>query len=138
MDDAFFNCRHCVWLLRGAKFLELSGDLAMSTAHRFSGDFGSFLARCVAHLLSGNLWDGFAVCGIRLLGANLGSGFAMRSARLSGDFRSGRLGHDTAISRLSLSTLKYRILRHPVDPALGARSHPSCRYWSKRSCNILL
>ena len=43
-----------------------------------------------------------------------------------------------AISRLSLSTLRYRILRHPVDPALGARSHPSCRYWSRRSCNILL
>jgi hypothetical protein len=43
-----------------------------------------------------------------------------------------------AISRLSLSTLRYRILRHPVDPALGARSHSSCRYWSRRSCNILL
>src|SRR5512144_2660118 len=30
------------------------------------------------------------------------------------------------VARLSVSTLKYRILRHPVDPALGARSHPSC------------
>ena len=43
-----------------------------------------------------------------------------------------------AISRLSVLTLKYRILPHPVDPALGARSHLRCRYWSRRSCNILL
>ena len=41
-----------MWLLRGAKFLELSGDLAMSTAHRFSGNFGNFLPRSVAHLLA--------------------------------------------------------------------------------------
>jgi hypothetical protein len=55
----FCKGRHGVWLLRRAKFLELSGefaraeflelrgDFAMSTAHRFSGDFRGFLAMCV-------------------------------------------------------------------------------------------
>jgi len=45
---------------------------------------------------------------------------------------------NTAAGTISVLTLKYRILRHPLDRALGARSHPSCRYWSRRSCNILL
>src|SRR5262249_44979952 len=43
-----------------------------------------------------------------------------------------------SISWLSVLTLNYRILRHPLDPASGGRSHSSCRYWSRRNCNILL
>jgi hypothetical protein len=45
---------------------------------------------------------------------------------------------NTAAGTISVLTLMYRILRHPLDQALGARSHPSYRYWSRRSCNILL
>jgi hypothetical protein len=50
----------------------------------------------------------------------------------------GGVEHPSRFWRLSVLTLKYRILRHPLGPALGARSHSSCRYWSRRSCNILL